>query len=51
MGRRKRCVSIGTVFLFLGLGLVCALLIPAKYLVVVLAIALTVSGIAICSGR
>ncbi|MDO4846771.1 MAG: hypothetical protein Q3968_01390 [Clostridiaceae bacterium] len=48
MGKRKRCVSIGTVFLFLGIGLVAALTVPAKYLVVMLAIALTVSGIAIC---
>jgi len=48
MGRRRRYINIGIVFLFLGLGLVSALLIPAKYLVVLLAVALTVSGIAIC---
>lgn len=48
MGKRKKYANIGTVFLFLGLGLVLALLVPAKYLVVLLAIALTISGIAIC---
>ncbi len=48
MGRRRKCAGIGTVFLFLGLGLAAALLIPAKYLVVVLAVALTFSGVAIC---
>ena len=48
MGKRKRCAGLGTLFLFLGLGIAAALMIPSKYLVVILAIALILSGIAIC---
>lgn len=48
MGRRNKFPYVGLFFLFVGLGLIFALMIPAKHLVVVLSIALAISGIAIC---
>ncbi len=48
MGKRKQKISIGAVFLVFGLGLVLAFIIPAKALVVVLSVALAISGVALC---
>ncbi len=48
MGKRKNKISIGTVFLVFGLGLILAFIIPAEALVVVLAVALAISGLALC---
>ncbi|MBR0541404.1 MAG: hypothetical protein IJK26_04270 [Clostridia bacterium] len=48
MGRRRKSISLGLIFSVFGIGLVSALLIPSKYLVVILALALVAGGIAIC---
>ncbi len=48
MGKRRRKISIGTLFLVFGLGLILAFIIPAKALVVILSVALAVSGAALC---
>lgn len=46
--RKKKKSNLGFVFVTLGVGLILALAVPEKYLVVILSVALTVSGIALC---
>ncbi len=48
MIKRKSNKFLGLLFSVFGTGLVLALMVPAKYLVVILALALVVGGIAIC---
>lgn len=45
---RKRRISIGAVFVTLGIALAVAFILPAQWLVVVLALALVCSGITLC---
>lgn len=45
--RRDRRGSIGIILTMLGLGLMLSFILPAKFLVVVLAIILSISGIVI----
>lgn len=47
MIRRKR-IGIGAIFVTLGLALSLAFICPARFLVVVLSLALICSGIALC---
>ncbi len=46
MGRRKG--SNGIVFIALGLGLLVSLILPAKAVIVILAVALVICGIFLC---
>ncbi len=48
MGRRKG--SKGIIFVALGLGLLISLVLPEKAIIVILAIALVICGIALCKG-
>lgn len=48
MGRKKG--SKGIVFIALGLGLLVSLILPAKAVIVILAIALVICGIFLCKG-
>jgi len=48
MGRRRSKSKLGLIFAVLGTGLVLALTVPAKYLVVIIAFALIISGVALC---
>lgn len=48
MKKRRGNNSLGLIFAMLGLGLVLAIIFPSKFLVVVLSVALIVSGIALC---
>ncbi|MBQ5994344.1 MAG: hypothetical protein IJL63_00640 [Clostridia bacterium] len=48
MKKYKKKSNLGFVFVMLGVGLILALAVPEKYLVVILAVALTISGIALC---
>ena len=45
---RKRRIGIGAVFVTLGIALAVAFILPARWLVVVLALALVCSGITLC---
>ena len=45
---RKRRIGIGAVFVTLGIALAVAFILPAQWLVVVLALALVCSGITLC---
>ena len=44
----RRKSKLGFVLVTFGIGLVLALAVPDKYLVVILAVALTLSGVALC---
>lgn len=46
--KKRRGNNLGLIFAMLGLGLVLALIFPSKFLVVILSIALIVSGIVLC---
>lgn len=46
--KRSKGIPIGLIFAMLGSGLILALVFPSEFLVVVLSIALIVSGIALC---
>ena len=48
MGRRKG--SKGIVFIALGLGLLISLILPAKAVIVILAITVVLCGISLCRG-
>lgn len=48
MGRRKG--SKGIIFVALGLGLLISLILPEKAIIVILASALVICGIALCKG-
>ena len=48
MGRRKS--SKGIVFIALGLGLLISLILPAKAVIVILAITIVMCGIFLCKG-
>lgn len=48
---RKRKKSYGGVAASFGIGLFLAICFPAKYLVVILAIAVTVCGLILCGKR
>ncbi|MBQ4573107.1 MAG: hypothetical protein IJA80_07505 [Clostridia bacterium] len=48
MGRRKG--SKGIVFIALGLGLLISLILPAKAVIVILAITIVLCGISLCRG-
>lgn len=48
MGRRKG--SKGIIFVTLGLGLLISLILPQKAIIIILAIALVMCGIALCKG-
>ena len=49
MGRRKN--SKGLIFIALGMGLLISLILPAKAVIVILAIAIVVCGIFLCKGK
>ena len=46
--KKRRGNNLGLIFAMLGLGLVLALIFPSKFLVVILSIALILSGIVLC---
>ena len=46
--KRAKGGSLGLIFVMLGAGLILAMIFPSKFLVVVLSIALIVSGIVLC---
>lgn len=46
MGRRNG--SKGIIFVALGLGLLISLILPAKFIIIFLAVALVFSGISLC---
>lgn len=48
MGRKRG--SKGIIFVALGLGLLISLVLPEKAIIVILAIALVICGIALCKG-
>lgn len=48
MRKKKHKSNIGIIFVMFGLGLILSLILPAKFLVVVLSIALVICGLIIC---
>ena len=46
--KKRRRSNLGLIFAMLGLGLMLAFIFPAKFLVVLLSIALILSGIFLC---
>lgn len=48
MGRKKG--AKGIIFIALGLGLLVSLVLPAKAVIVILAVALVICGILLCKG-
>ena len=46
--KKRRGNNLGLIFAMLGLGLVLAFIVPSKFLVVILSIALILSGIVLC---
>ncbi len=47
MGKRRNDLK-GLIFVALGLGLVISLIFPQKFVIVLLALALVISGVSLC---
>lgn len=48
MRKKKKNSNLGIIFVMFGLGLILSFILPAKFLVIVLSIALVVCGVIIC---